>query len=445
MSTEKLSALPPGDRLNMFRRLLGHSVTQNALGLYTVQLAGYIIPLITLPYLARVLRAEGFGLLLFAQSFALWASVSFEYGFNLSATREVAQSRGSREALSKIASSVLGAKLILLMGFGVIAIASVFVVSNFRQHPAYLAWAMIQALTLGLGPFWYFQGTERMVGAVLVELFARVGAAASIFLLVRTPTDGWKALASLAVAGGGIVAVQTLWMYREINFELPSWEGSILALRSGWHMFLFRGACNVYGTANAFILGLFVSPLQVGYFGGAERIAKAVQGLTLPFTQAFYPHMSRIASQNSRRASRLARWSVPLAGSAGLALAVVLAILAPRAVSLILGANYEASIGVLYVFALILPLNALNSALVMHWMLPRGMERVVGALTVAAIVVNVISASLLAPRFLHFGMAVAILIAESFQTICFVTLLTRRNIAVQGILKEAQPHRIELA
>ena len=430
---------------SLIRYGLSHRVTQNALGLYGIQFAGYIIPLATLPYLARVLRPQGFGLLLFAQSFALWASTVIEYGFNLSATREVAQNRNDRKTLASVASGVLGAKLILLSGFAAIAFVSAFAVGSFRQHPGYLGWAILQALAFGLSPFWYFQGAERMVGAVLIELFARATAAASIFLLVRQPGDGWKVLASFAAAGCAIVATQTLWMYREVRFQWPSREHSIAALTSGWHMFLFRGAYNIYGTANAFILGIFVPSVQVGYFGGAERMAKAVQGLMLPFTQAFYPHMSRMAWQDSRRAGRLARWSIPVACIAGLVLAGTLAAFARWIVPLILGPNFEASVPVLYVFALILPLNALNTALIMQWMLPHGFERAVGAITASAILVNVVSASLLAPRFLHLGMALAILGAESCQTIFLVAFLVRRNIAVPRLAKEVGSRPIELA
>lgn len=422
--------LEPWTVPSLIRRVLGHRVTQNALGLYAVQFAGYVIPLATLPYLARVLRPPGFGLLLFAQSFALWASITIEYGFNLSATREVAQNRNDRQALARVASGVLGAKLILLAGFAAIAFVAAFAAGSFRQHPGYLAWAILQALAFGLSPFWYFQGTERMVGAVLIELFARATAAASIFLLVRQPGDGWKVLASLAAAGCAIVVVQTLWMYRDVGFQWPSRESSIAALRSGWHMFLFRGAYNIYGTANAFILGLFVPSVHVGYFGGAERIAKATQGLTLPFTQAFYPHMSRMASHDSPRAGRLVRWSIPVACIAGLVLGAALAVFARGAVSLILGPNFVASVPVLYVFAMIQPLNALNTALIMQWMLPRGFERAVGAITASAILINVVSASLLAPRFLHLGMALAILLAEWCQTILLAVFLIRPGILI---------------
>ena len=92
----------PIDRkqIDFARRLFGHKVAKNTLSLYGIQFAGYVIPLITLPYLARVLLAPGFGLLLFSQSFALGASIIIEYGFNFCATRRAAQHQGDRPSLT---------------------------------------------------------------------------------------------------------------------------------------------------------------------------------------------------------------------------------------------------------------------------------------------------------------------------------------------------------
>ena len=431
--------------VSLVRRLAGHSVTRNTLALYGIQFTGYVIPLLTLPYLARVLHAQEFGLLLFSQSFAVWASITIEYGFNLYAAREVAQNRGNREALAGTAAGVLGAKLILLSGFIVIISVVGLTVENFRQHPNYFVWAILQALAFGFSPFWYFQGIERMVGAVLVEFIARLAATGAIFFLVRAPQDGWKALAALAAAGWAMLLIQMLWMYGELGFRRPRLIDSVRTLRLGWDMFLFRGAFNIYSSANAFILGLFVPAVQVGYYGGAERIARAVQGLTGPFTSAIYPHMSRLASENAPKATRLAGYTLPLAGAAGFVLAGVLALFASRLVLLILGRDYESSVRVLYVFALIVPLNAVNDALIMQWMLPRGMERIVGTVTVGAIVINVISASVLAPLFAYIGMAWAILIAETCKLTALIAILLRRDLIPGSIFRESKSPSIELS
>jgi len=412
--------------------------------LYGIQFAGYVIPLVTLPYLARVLRPAGFGLLLFAQSFALWASLTIEYGFNLSATRGIAQNRGNKDLLAVTAGGVLGAKLLLLSVLSIVAVTAAWSVGNLRQHPAYLLCALLQTLAFGFSPFWYFQGTERMVGAVVVEFLCRTGATTFIFLLVAKPEDGWKVLALQGTAGCITLVIQTLWMYREIGFCWPRWGDSIRALRAGWDMFIFRGAYHIYGTANAFILGLFASSIQaVGYFGGAERIARALQGLTTPFTQALYPHMSHVTAESRHKAARIARLTVALTGGTGLVCALLIAFLARWFVALVLGPAYGPAVSVLYVLALVLPINAINSALIMQWMLPLGMEKVVGKITMGAIAINLIAAALLAPSLGHIGMAWAILIAETSKVTALTIVLLRQGLSPIDAFYETTPQIAE--
>jgi PST family polysaccharide transporter len=439
------------------RALLTHSVTKNAAALYGIQFAGYIVPLVTLPYLARVLGPAGFGLLLFSQSFALWASLTVEYGFNLSATRDVARdhnnngdgndgendsdndndnhstnnkneikNKSKKEALANIAAGVLGAKVMLLAGLVVIAVVTGASVPAFRQHPLYFICALLQTLAFGFSPFWYFQGIESMVRAVLVETICRTSATAFVFVLIRAPGDGWKVLALQALAGCTTLTIQTLWMYREVEFRWPNVDDSRRALRSGWDMFIFRGAYQIYGTANAFILGLFAGSIQaVGYFGGAERIARALQGLTTPFTQALYPHMSQAIARSRSQGARTARWTMTLACGIGITLALLLGLRARLIVTLILGSDYGPSVPVLYVLALVLAINGFNSSMIMQWMLPSGMERLVGRITLGAIAINLIVAATLAPARGPIGMAWAMLMAETCKAGALTTVLLR--------------------
>src|SRR5580704_19568321 len=95
-------------------KLLKHKLVQNAASLYGVQIATYAVPLVTIPYLARVLGVSGWGLVAIAQGFGSYIALLGEYGFGLSATREVARQRDDREKLADIFAGVLGAKLALL-------------------------------------------------------------------------------------------------------------------------------------------------------------------------------------------------------------------------------------------------------------------------------------------------------------------------------------------
>jgi PST family polysaccharide transporter len=407
------------------KKYLVHPIARNVVSLYALQWAGYVIPLLTLPYLARVLRPQGFGLLLFSQSYAIWASLLIEYGFNYSATRDVARARDNEGALTQIAASVLGAKLLLFSSIVVISVTAILCVPIFRTHPIYLLCTLPQILAGGFSPFWYFQGTELMVRVISVEFSARVLFTSLIFLAVHNSGDGWKALLLQGCAGCSSTLITTLLMYREIAFARPRWPKSREALRDGWSMFLFRGSYSIFATANAFILGLMASPVQVGLYGGGERIARAMQSQITPMTQAFYPRISHMFLKSEASAKRMARMVIGISGFAGLLLGLGLALLAHPLTRILLGPGYDGSVTVVRVFALLLPISSLNNGLIMHWMLPQRMDSKASRSIQGAIVVNVAAAVLLAPKFAHVGMAFAVLAAETFMLATIVVILVR--------------------
>src|SRR5437879_1432854 len=220
-------------------------LVENAAALYAVQLAGYVLPLITVPFLARVLRPDGFGLLALAQSLALWLSILLEYGFNLSATRAVASHRDDPARVAETVAGVMGAKSLLFLGVAIIALLAAATVPAFRRHPEYIVWAWLQTIALGFSPFWYFQGTERMVRPAVLEVAARALATAAMFLVVRPADDGWTGLALLASAGRTSTGVPLLWRARRVRWRWRALAAALSALRSGWGTVVFRGACTL--------------------------------------------------------------------------------------------------------------------------------------------------------------------------------------------------------
>ncbi|HEV2248837.1 MAG TPA: oligosaccharide flippase family protein, partial [Terriglobia bacterium] len=244
-----------------FRELsLDRALARNMASLYGVQFANYLLPLVTIPYLTRVLGPLTWGLVAFAQAFGAYASIGIEYGFHLSATRAVAKNRDSVGELANLVAGVMGAKMVLTAGAVIIALCLGAWIPLFHAHPAFLWAAVFWAVAQSFSMLWYYQGLERMRLVAVLDVAGKAAATAGIFIVVHHPADGWKVL---ALQGGGSllsVVVAAAMVYRDVPIKLPGWRLVRDTLRMGWSMFLFRGSMSLYGAGNAFILGLFASP-----------------------------------------------------------------------------------------------------------------------------------------------------------------------------------------
>jgi len=408
---------------------LDQSLARNVASLYGVQFANYLLPLVTIPYLTRVLGPATWGLVAFAQAFGAYASIVIEYGFHLSATRAVARSRDSLDKLANLVAGVMGARVMLAAGAVLLALLLESWIPMFRAHPVFLWAAVFWAVGQSFSMLWYYQGFERMRLVAVLDVAGKAAATAGIFILVRHPADGWKVL---VLQGSGAllsVAVATAIVYRQVPFRLPTWRLVSNTLRMGWSMFLFQGSMSLYGAGNAFILGLFASPAAVGFYAGAEKLARALMGLMAPIHQSLYPRLSHLVQHNRPAAHRLARFSMFLMSSVGVVLSLAAFLGAPWAVPLILGRSFTASVPVLEILAALPLLDALGTLFGVLWMVPLGLDRQFNRVILAGGALNLVLAVVLAPRFAQLGMAAAVVATEVFVVLSLYLTLRRRKLS----------------
>lgn len=222
-------------------QFLRKKLVQNILALYGVQVARYILPFITIPYLARVLGPSAWGLVAFTQAFAMYISLVAEYGFDLSATREAARSRDDKHRLSELLAGVLGAKLSLALLAVTIALLVQPLITIFREYPLLLWMGLFWALAQAFNMLWYYQGLERMKLVAALDIITKILAVAGILLFIRAPGDEWKVLAFQGVAAAITLVVSMVLAYREVSFCLPSISLAWRSLRDGRAVFLISG------------------------------------------------------------------------------------------------------------------------------------------------------------------------------------------------------------
>jgi len=394
---------PPVSRVAL-RANVGALAGSHALGL--------LVPLLTVPYLARTLHPAGWAPVLLAQALAAWVVTLLDYGFELSGARAVANARAAGHDLATVVWRIQGAKLLLLPLGALLLVGAAQALPALRADRALVAWAMVFALARGLNPLWYFQGMERVRGAVAMDTGSRVLAALAVFALVHDQTHGWRVMAlqgAAAVLSGGWL---TLSLWREQPSVALSLRAAAHTLRTEWALFAFKASSTLYMQANTVLLGLFAPALAVAAYGGAEKIARAAINLLDPLTRVLLPRISYLVRSDAAAAASLVRRVLVMLGSGASVAGALLALLAPQVVSLLLGTGYEAAVPVLRLLALLLPIIAIGTVLGIFWALPLGRDRALLVVTAAAGVLNVLLVLILVPRHGASGMAGAVVVAE---------------------------------
>jgi polysaccharide transporter, PST family len=134
---------------------------ENFLSLATLQGLNYILPLLTLPYLVRVLSPGNYGLVAFAQSFIQFFIILVDYGFNLSAANQIAIYRDNKKRVQSIFSTVMTIKLFFMMISFFILCLLILLFSKSQNHK--LVYMVTLGMIIGnvLFPIWFFPGNRK--------------------------------------------------------------------------------------------------------------------------------------------------------------------------------------------------------------------------------------------------------------------------------------------
>ena len=280
-------------------------VLHNVTSLSGLQVVTYILPIIILPYLFQVLGPEKFGLIAFAQAFVQYFMILTDYGFSVSATKEISLNLEDKKKISSIISAVMTIKLMLAFISLLILSAVVYFVPRFKED-----W-MVYALSFGavigntLFPSWFFQGSESMKYTAKINIIGEFLYALCIVYFIHGPHDFLlvPTITSLAAIFTGLLGQYILFTRFKVSFQFPPLKDLPQELRAGWNVFISVVAINAYTATRVFAVGLLTNNTLTGYYSIAEKIANAVQTFPLSsFTQAIFPRLSKIFQKNKAKA-----------------------------------------------------------------------------------------------------------------------------------------------
>ncbi len=404
----------------------------NIVSLYLLQGLNYIIPMAVLPYLVRVLGMEVYGLVAFSQAFAQYFTILSDYGFNLSATRYVAQNRANLAQVRSMFWQVLILKSALMLVGLALLFAIVFTIPRFRHDGAYFLFAFLTVVGNVLFPQWYFQGVEKMRYISAFTGVAKLISAGLLFVFVHGPGDGLLAVViqSCGALLAGLMGISMALRHIGLRFEVPDWASLRETLCEGWHLFISTAAVSLYTNTNMVLVGLLAGNVEAGYFSAAEKLIRAMTGLIGPITQAVFPHINSLAIRSRDAALNLISKTLRWMGGITFLSSVAMFALARPIAKLCFGATAAGSVPVMRWIALLPFLIAISNVLGIQTMLTFGLDRQFSRILLASGVLNIVLGIPLIHLFGAQGAGASVLITEACVAVTMMILLPLHDIHV---------------
>ena len=383
------------------------TVVTNFSWLAALQVAGYIFPLFTMPYLARTIGTFGFGKIAFAAAIISWIQTIADWGFNFTATRDVAQCREDKEKVSRIFSNVLWARCLLTFVAGLLLAIVTIIIPSFRKSwlIIFLTYLMIPGHIFF--PDWFFQAVEKMKYTTILNIFFKFIFTIAVFVFIKSENDYilqpiFTTIGYLLCGAYAFSLIVYKWGY---SIYSPNIKSILRTIRSSTDVFLNNMLPNLYNSFSVMLLGQFGSSVT-GIFDGGNKFISIVNQFQLILSRAFFPFLSRRSDKINVFAS--------INMLAAVILAVGLFVFAPLIVRIMLAPEFAQSVVVLRILSVSFVFMALNNTYGQNYLIITNHERELRNLTIISSFMGMAISYPLVLHFTYIGAAITILVSRIF-------------------------------
>lgn len=402
---------------------MGKSIKINFIFNLINTVTGLLFPLITFPYVSRILLPEGIGIINFYQSIIQYIVLLSSLGIPMYAIRETAKFRDDKRKCSVTALEILSLHFILtFIGYVAVFILCCTVSEVKDNIPLFLILSAQLFFTV-IGCEWFYQGVEDFKYITLRSIIVRTVSVIFLFVFVKSRED---ILLYGVYCVAGIYAGNVFNFFRLRKYLDMSVMKEIKPFRHfkpAFKIFILTVVVSLYLNLNSVMLGFIAGTESVGYFTAATRITQLMLGLTTALGTVMLPRLSNlVANKNFTEFNRLANISTKFIFALTLPLSVAVIMLADNLILLLSGNAYEEAILTLKIISFITFSIGLAGVLGTQILYPLGKETIVIKSSAIGAVINIIFNFILMPKFSHNGAAVATLLTETGVTIAMLCL-----------------------
>ena len=265
----------------------------NTIMLYLLTAAKTVFPLILLPYLARVLTVECYGMVSYVKAVIGYAQIITDFGFMLSAVKEIVEAKHNKTKISEIIGDTVVSKLLL----SIIALTAILVMSlNIEILNKNLFFVFLSALVPMLSCFlmdFLFRGIEKM--HIITIIFVIMKSISTILTILIIKNDTMVLFIPIFDIISSVIAIIISWIIVKnlgYTFKFTKLKNCVAKIKLSFGYFANSMASTAFGTFNTVIIGIFIKDVQqVAFWSVCMQIIGAIQNMYVPISNGIYPYM----------------------------------------------------------------------------------------------------------------------------------------------------------
>lgn len=253
-----------------------------------------VFPLITLPYLTRILTVEGYAVVSYVKSAMIYMQILLDFGFLLSATKDIVKVIDNNDSVSEILGETLQAKFLLAILASIAISIAILTIPMLRENVSYTYLSFLAILLSIFLPDFLFRGIEQMQAITIRFIIMRSIATILTFIVIKS--DNQLMLMPVLDIIGTLAAVIWTWLeIKKIGYKpiWVRWSRAFASLKKSFIYFLSDASTTVFGALNTLLVGIYLSKTDVAYWSVVMQLIAAVQSLYTPINNGIYPHMVR--------------------------------------------------------------------------------------------------------------------------------------------------------
>ena len=379
-----------------------------------------LFPLITFPYVCRVIEADGIGQINFFQSIINYISLFTCLGIPMYAIREIARDRSDVVQMNRTAMEILLLhSMLTLVGYAIVAILCLTVPQIQVNIPLFLILSLTIFFT-AIGCEWFYRGIEDFKYITIRGLIIKTVSVVLLFIFVKSKTDllYYGCYTVFGVLGGNIFNFFRLRKYIHRENIIFSELHIKRHVKPVLKVFSFSVVTSIYLQLNTVLLGFLKNALAVGYFAAATKVMQMLLTMSACLGSVMMPRASHLIAENKEdEFNLLIQKSYDFTLTIALPMTIGLIFCAPSLITALCGVKFEHSILPSQIIAPIILMVAISNVFGIQVLFPKGKINIVTLSCGIGAVADLLLNLCLIPFFSYIGTSIAYLGAEVATTV----------------------------